>query len=98
MGTHVAASAAAGAVLTHYLAVFPVAALAILALDARPAARHALVLSGLGAAASVRPRAVLRRGLSLSASARSKARRARSDASAYARPSAAYATASGKTE
>ena len=42
--------AAAGAVLTHYLAVFPVAALAILALDARPAARHALVLSGLAAA------------------------------------------------
>ncbi len=43
--------AAAGAVLTHYLAVFPVAALAILVLDARPAARHALVLSGLAAAA-----------------------------------------------
>jgi hypothetical protein len=43
--------AAAGAVLTHYLAVFPVAALAILALDARPAARHAFVLSGLAAAA-----------------------------------------------
>ena len=43
--------AAAGAVLTHYLAVFPVAALAILALDAKPAARHALVLSGLAAAA-----------------------------------------------
>jgi hypothetical protein len=43
--------AAAGAVLTHYLAVFPVAALAILALDARPAARHALVFSGLAAAA-----------------------------------------------
>ncbi|MGZ5427898.1 MAG: hypothetical protein ACXWFS_02710 [Thermoanaerobaculia bacterium] len=43
--------AAAGAVFTHYLAVFPVAALAILALDARPAARHALVLSGLAAAA-----------------------------------------------
>ncbi len=43
--------AASGAVLTHYLAVFPVAALAILALDARPAARHALVLSGLAAAA-----------------------------------------------
>ena len=42
--------AAAGAVLTHYLAVFPVAALAILTLDARPAARHALVLSGLVAA------------------------------------------------
>ncbi len=47
----VLALAAAGAVLTHYLAVFPVAALAILALDARPAARHALVLSGLAAAA-----------------------------------------------
>ncbi|MCM3878445.1 MAG: glycosyltransferase family 39 protein, partial [Thermoanaerobaculia bacterium] len=43
--------AAAGAVLTHYLAVFPVAALAILAWDARPAGRRALVLSGLGAAA-----------------------------------------------
>jgi len=47
--------AAAGAVLTHYLAVFPVAALAILALDARPAARHALILSGLAAAALVAP-------------------------------------------
>jgi len=47
--------AAAGGVLTHYLAVFPVAALAILALDARPAARHALVLSGLAAAALVAP-------------------------------------------
>jgi len=43
--------AAAGAVLTHYLAVFPVAALAILTFDARPAARHALVLSGLAATA-----------------------------------------------
>ena len=43
--------AAAGAVLTHYLAVFPVAALAILAWDARPASRRALVLSGLGEAA-----------------------------------------------
>lgn len=43
--------AAAGAVLTHYLAVFPVAALAILAWDARPASRRALVLSGLTAAA-----------------------------------------------
>jgi uncharacterized membrane protein len=43
--------AAAGAVLTHYLAVFPVAALAILAWDARPRSRMALVLSGLGAAA-----------------------------------------------
>lgn len=43
--------AAAGAVLTHYLAVFPVAALAVLAVDARPVARRALVLSGLAAAA-----------------------------------------------
>ena len=43
--------AAAGAVLTHYLAVFPVAALAILAWDARPRSRRALVLSGFGAAA-----------------------------------------------
>jgi hypothetical protein len=42
--------AAAGAVLTHYLAVFPVAALAVLAWDARPAARRALVVSGLAAA------------------------------------------------
>lgn len=45
------ALAAAGAVLSHYLAVFPVAALAILAFGARPAARRALVLSGLAAAA-----------------------------------------------
>ncbi len=43
--------AAAGAVLTHYLAVFPIAALAILAWDARPRSRLALVFSGLGAAA-----------------------------------------------
>jgi uncharacterized membrane protein len=43
--------AAAGAVLSHYLAVFPVAALAILAFDARPVSRRALVLSGLAAAA-----------------------------------------------
>lgn len=43
--------AAAGAILTHYLAVFPVAALAILAWDARPRSRRALVFSGLGAAA-----------------------------------------------
>ena len=43
--------AAAGAVLTHYLAVFPVAALAILACDARPRRASALVLSGLAAAA-----------------------------------------------
>jgi uncharacterized membrane protein len=43
--------AAAGAVLTHYLAVFPVAALAILAWNARPRSRRALILSGFGAAA-----------------------------------------------
>ena len=43
--------AAAGAVLTHYLAVFPVTALALLAFDARPVSRRALVLSGLAAAA-----------------------------------------------
>jgi hypothetical protein len=42
---------AAGAVLTHYLAVFPVAALALLAIGARPATRRALALSGLAAAA-----------------------------------------------
>ncbi|HEX7616508.1 MAG TPA: glycosyltransferase family 39 protein, partial [Thermoanaerobaculia bacterium] len=41
---------AAGAVLTHYLAVFPVAALALLAIDARPAARRALTFAGLAAA------------------------------------------------
>ena len=35
------AFAAAGAVLTHYLAAFPVAALAIFARDARPASRRA---------------------------------------------------------
>jgi hypothetical protein len=40
------ALAAAGAVLTHYLAAFPVAALALLAIDARPAARRALVGAG----------------------------------------------------
>ena len=45
------ALAAAGAVLTHYLAIFPVAALAILVFDAKPFARRALVLSGLAAAA-----------------------------------------------
>jgi uncharacterized membrane protein len=45
------ALAAAGAVLCHYLAVFPVAALAVLAFDARPVSRRALVLSGLAAAA-----------------------------------------------
>jgi uncharacterized membrane protein len=43
--------AAAGAVLTHYLAVFPVAALAVLAWDARPRSRRALGLSALAAAA-----------------------------------------------
>ena len=43
--------AAAGAVLTHYLAVFPIAALSVLAWDARPRSRGALVLSGFGAAA-----------------------------------------------
>jgi hypothetical protein len=47
--------AAAGAVLTHYLAVLPVAALAVLTLDARPAARRALVVSGLAAAALAAP-------------------------------------------
>jgi hypothetical protein len=47
--------AAAGAVLTHYLAVFPVAALAVLARDARPAARRALAGSGLAAAALASP-------------------------------------------
>ena len=55
-GTGIAlALAAAGAVLTHYLALFPVAALALLALDARPAARRALVLAGLAAAALAAP-------------------------------------------
>ena len=49
------ALAAAGAVLTHYLAVFPVAALALLAFSARPAARRALALSGAGAALLAAP-------------------------------------------
>jgi hypothetical protein len=40
---------AAAAVLTHYLAVFPVAALALLALDARPATRRMLLFSGSAA-------------------------------------------------
>lgn len=44
------ALSAAGATLTHYLAVFPVAALALLAVGARPAARRALALSGLATA------------------------------------------------
>jgi hypothetical protein len=44
------ALAAAGAALTHYLAVFPAAALALLALSARPASRRVLLLA-LGAAA-----------------------------------------------
>ncbi len=43
------ALAAAGAVLTHYLAAFPVAALALLAVTARPAARRALLLAGAAA-------------------------------------------------
>jgi 4-amino-4-deoxy-L-arabinose transferase-like glycosyltransferase len=47
--------AAAGAVLTHYLAVFPVAALALLAVSARPASRRALALSGAGAALLAAP-------------------------------------------
>ena len=46
---------AAGAVLTHYLTVFPVAALALLAIDARPAARRALALAGLAAVALSAP-------------------------------------------
>ena len=49
------ALAAAGAVLTHYLALFPVAALALLAVGARPAARRPLVLAGLGPAAPASP-------------------------------------------
>ena len=49
------ALAAAGASLTHYLAIFPVAALALLAIGARPAARRALVLAGLVATAFVSP-------------------------------------------
>lgn len=47
--------AAAGAILTHYLAVLPVAALALLAIGARPAPRRALTLSGLGVAAVAAP-------------------------------------------
>jgi hypothetical protein len=46
---------AAGAVLTHYLAVFPVAALALLAIGACPAARRALTLAGLAAAVLAAP-------------------------------------------
>jgi uncharacterized membrane protein len=46
---------AAGAALTHYLAAFPVLALAFLAIDARPAARRALVLSGAAAALLAAP-------------------------------------------
>jgi uncharacterized membrane protein len=49
------ALAASGAVLTHYLAVFPVAALAVLAIDARPAARRALLESGAAAALLAAP-------------------------------------------
>ncbi len=49
------ALAAAGAVLTHYLAVFPVAALALLAVTARPAARRALLLAGTAAVLLVAP-------------------------------------------
>jgi len=45
----------AGAVLTHYLALFPVAALAVLAVGARPPARRALALAGLAAAALAAP-------------------------------------------
>jgi hypothetical protein len=44
------AASAAAAVLTHYLAVFPIAGLAVLAHGASPAARKALVLSGGGGA------------------------------------------------
>jgi hypothetical protein len=51
----VLALCAAAAVLTHYLAVFPVAALALLAVDARPAARRALALSGAAAALLAAP-------------------------------------------
>ena len=47
--------AAAGAVLTHYLAVFPVAALAFLAVPARPAARRAFLLAGGAAVLLVAP-------------------------------------------
>ena len=49
------ALAAAGAVLTHYLAVFPVAAFSLLALRAKPAARRALALAFAAAAALVAP-------------------------------------------
>jgi hypothetical protein len=45
----VLALCAAGAALTHYLGAFPVAALALLAIDARPVARRALALSGAAA-------------------------------------------------
>lgn len=56
LGTGAAlALCAGGAVLTHYLAVFPVAALALLAIDERPASRRALVLAGLAAAALAAP-------------------------------------------
>ncbi|MEO8586524.1 MAG: glycosyltransferase family 39 protein [Acidobacteriota bacterium] len=56
LGTGAAlAFCAASAVLTHYLAALPVAALALLAIDARPAARKALVLAGLAAAVLVAP-------------------------------------------
>ena len=55
-GTAVAlALASAGAVLTHYLAAFPVAALALLAVTARPAARRALLLAGTAAVLLVAP-------------------------------------------
>jgi len=47
--------AAAGAVLTHYLAVFPIAALAILVVDSRPASRRALIISGFAAAVITAP-------------------------------------------
>jgi hypothetical protein len=49
------ALSAAGAVLTHYLAIFPVAALAVLAFFFRPPARRALALSGLAAGTLVLP-------------------------------------------
>jgi uncharacterized membrane protein len=49
------ALAAAGAVLTHYLAVFPIAALASLAVTARPAARRAILLAGAAAVLLVAP-------------------------------------------
>jgi hypothetical protein len=51
----VLALSATAAVLTHYLAVFPVAALALLAISARPPARRFLAVSGLAAAALVAP-------------------------------------------